>query len=77
VVTINQPGGPGKFESPNWDQTSLNKVRDALLVLATTVKDMRGAFGNKGEVDLIRHWLVRIVTPLLDAAARVARYAAR
>lgn len=55
AVRVNQPGGPGKFESPNWDQASLNKVRDALLVLAATVKDFRGAFGKKGEVDPIRH----------------------
>jgi len=56
-VKVNQPSGPGKFESPNWDQTSLNKVRDALLVLQATLKDFRGAFGKKGEVDPIRHLL--------------------
>jgi len=55
AVEVNQPGGPGKFQSPNWDQASLNKVRDALLVLAATLKDFRGAFGKKGEVDPIRH----------------------
>jgi hypothetical protein len=29
AVKVNQPSGPGKFESPNWDQASLSKVRDA------------------------------------------------
>ena len=37
----------GKFEAPNWDQASQKKVRDALLVLATTMPDFRKAFGTK------------------------------
>ena len=45
----------GKFEAPNWDQASQKKVRDALLVLATTMPDFRKAFGTKAEVDPIRH----------------------
>jgi hypothetical protein len=55
AVKVDQPGGPGKFEAPNWDEASLKKVRDALLVLATTINDFKGAFGKKGEVDPIRH----------------------
>jgi hypothetical protein len=47
--------GPGKFEVPNWDQASQKKVRDALLVLGSTIPDFKGAFGSKGEVDPIRH----------------------
>jgi hypothetical protein len=31
------------------------KVRDALLVLASTLPDFNGAFGKKGEVDPVRH----------------------
>ena len=46
---------PGKFEAPDWDQASQKKVRDALLVLATTMPDFRKAFGTKGQVDPIRH----------------------
>lgn len=46
---------PGKFEVPNWDQVSQKKVRDALLVLASTIPDFRHAFGRKGQVDPIRH----------------------
>ncbi len=45
----------GKFEAPNWDQASQKKVRDALLVLATTLPDFRQAFGRKGQVDPVRH----------------------
>ena len=37
----------GKFEAPNWDQASQKKVRDALLVLATTMPDFKKAFGTK------------------------------
>jgi hypothetical protein len=46
---------PGKFEVPNWDQASQKKVRDALLVLGSTLPDFRKAFGTKAEVDPVRH----------------------
>ena len=55
AVTVDQPGGPGKFEAPNWDRAGLSKVRNSLLVLGSTIQDFRGAFGKKGEVDPIRH----------------------
>jgi hypothetical protein len=45
---------PGKFEVPNWDQASQKKVREALLVLASTLPDTNGAFGAKGHVDPVR-----------------------
>jgi hypothetical protein len=45
----------GKFEVPNWDPVSQKKVRDALLVLNSTLPDFRKAFGTKAEVDPIRH----------------------
>ncbi|MGL5168487.1 MAG: DUF1254 domain-containing protein [Afipia sp.] len=44
----------GKFEVPNWDQTSQKKVRDALLVLGATLPDSKGMFGIKGQVDPVR-----------------------
>jgi hypothetical protein len=37
AIKVEQPGGPGAFEIPNWDQASQKKVRDALLVLASTL----------------------------------------
>lgn len=45
----------GKFEIPNWDQASQKKVRDALIVLASTIADFKKAFGTRDQVDPIRH----------------------
>ena len=45
----------GKFEIPNWDPASQKKVRDALLVLGSTIPDFKKAFGTKAEVDPVRH----------------------
>ena len=47
----------GKFEAPNWDQTSQKKVRDALLVLSSTVPNFSRAFGTREQVDPVRHLL--------------------
>jgi len=46
---------PGKFEVPNWDPVSQKKVRDALLVLYSTIPDSKKTFGTKDEVDPVRH----------------------
>lgn len=46
---------PGKFEIPNWDQASQKKVRDALLVLASTLTDTKRMYGSKDEVDSVRY----------------------
>ncbi len=46
---------PGTFEVPNWEPASQKKVRDALLVLGSTMPDFRRAFGTKGQVDPVRH----------------------
>jgi hypothetical protein len=45
----------GFFEIPNWDQASQKKVRDALIVLASTIPDFKKAFGTKAQVDPVRH----------------------
>lgn len=45
----------GKFEPPNWDTASQKKVRDALLVLGSTLPDFKKAFGTKDQVDPVRH----------------------
>ncbi len=45
----------GSFEVPAWDPASQKKVRDALLVLGSTMPDFRNAFGAKGQVDPVRH----------------------
>jgi len=53
AIKVNQQS-PGGFEVPNWDPASQNKVRDALLVLATTLPDTRRMFGTKDRVDPVR-----------------------
>jgi len=55
AITFEQPGGPGKWEVPNWDPVSQKKVRDALLALGETLLDLKGAFGRREEVDPVRH----------------------
>jgi hypothetical protein len=54
-IMVEQPGGPGKFEVPNWDAAGQKKIRDALLVLNETLPDLRNAGGKRGEVDPVRH----------------------
>jgi hypothetical protein len=54
AVKVSQKS-PGSFEAPAWDQASQKKVRDALLVLATTMTDFKKCFGTKEQVDPIRH----------------------
>jgi hypothetical protein len=76
---VSQKGGPGKFETPNWDQASQKKVRDALLVLGSTTADFKHAFGTKAEVDPVRHLLgtagagavTRTRTPPISALPRL------
>lgn len=47
---------PGRFEIPDWDEESLQKVRSALLALGTTLTDTRGAYGARAsEVDPVKH----------------------
>ncbi|MTV15885.1 MULTISPECIES: DUF1254 domain-containing protein [Bradyrhizobium] len=46
--------GTGRFEIPKWDQASQKKVRDALLVLASTLPDTKRMYGRKEDVDPVR-----------------------
>jgi hypothetical protein len=55
TIEVAQPGGPGKFEVPDWDRSSLDKLRGALLTLAATVPDSRRMFGARDQVDPVRH----------------------
>lgn len=55
AVVVEQPGGPGRFEAPNWDPASQKSVRDALVVLNSTLPDPRHAFDRKENVDPVRH----------------------
>ena len=53
---------PGTFEVPKWDPVSQNKVRDALIVLSTTLTDTSRAFGLKGEVDQVQRLISAAAT---------------
>jgi hypothetical protein len=46
---------PGKFEIPSWDPVSQKTIREALLVLGSTLPDSQRMFGSKDEVDPVRH----------------------
>jgi hypothetical protein len=55
AIKVSQ-NNPGRFEVPNWDQSSRKKVHDALLVLGQTLPDTsRRMFGTKDQVDPVRH----------------------
>ncbi len=45
----------GTFKVPNWDLESLSKVRDAILVLASTMPNYNESFGDKSKLDPIQH----------------------
>jgi hypothetical protein len=55
AIKVQQTGGPGQFVVPKWDTDSQTNIRDALLVLATTMPDFKRAFGTRHEVDPVRH----------------------
>jgi hypothetical protein len=46
---------PGAFEVPKWDPASQKKVRDALLVLGSTIPDSKRMFGTAEQVTPLRH----------------------
>ncbi|HWM81551.1 MAG TPA: DUF1254 domain-containing protein [Pseudolabrys sp.] len=55
AIRVSQPGGPGKLELPNWNPTSLDEIRNALLVLAKHNPTFGHAFGTRTQVDPIEH----------------------
>jgi len=55
AVRVEQPGGPGAFQIPNWDASEQIAARAGLLALAGTVPDAKGMFGPKGKTDPVRH----------------------
>lgn len=54
VIKVSQ-NSVGKFEIPQWDKESQDKVRGALLALGATMPDLKHAFGAKEEVDPVRY----------------------
>jgi len=55
AVAIDQPGGPGSFDVPDWDIDTHNKVRGALIALGETLPDSNRMFGTPDQVDAVRH----------------------
>ena len=55
-ITVQQKDS-GKFKISEWDKASLEKIRDAINVLAATRTSTKGMFGEKGMVDPISHLL--------------------
>ncbi len=53
AINVDQPGGPGKFEVPSWDEASLIRIRNGLKSLGGF--DTTYMFGRKGEVNPIHH----------------------
>lgn len=45
----------GEFVVPKWDKDSQDKIRDALLVLGSTIPNYNRAFGPKTMVDPVEH----------------------
>jgi hypothetical protein len=57
ALKVDQPGGPGKLELPNWGKESQDKIRAALLELGKYMTDTSRAFGTKDEVDPVAHFV--------------------
>jgi hypothetical protein len=53
-ISVKQ-AAPGVFETPDWDQDSLSKVRTAILGLGPYVADSNRMFGDVDETDPVRH----------------------
>lgn len=56
-IAVEQPGGPGSYEAPQWDDASRNATRAHILALAADLPDTRGMFGAKSEVDPVLHFI--------------------
>jgi|TARA_B100000073_G_scaffold347789_1_gene363372 hypothetical protein len=54
---ISKQSDAGSFEVPQWDEKSLETVRDAINVLAATKPNTNGMFGDKSKLNPISHLL--------------------
>jgi hypothetical protein len=55
AMTLDQPGGLGTFDLPEWDTASQDKVREALVTLGSTLPDSKHMFGTPEQVEPVRH----------------------
>lgn len=61
-LKVEQPKGPGTFDVPKWYPVSQKKIRDALIVLGTTLTDTSRSFGMKNEVDPVQRLISAATT---------------
>ncbi|NUT74863.1 DUF1254 domain-containing protein [Pseudomonas sp. C1C7] len=55
AIAVTQANGPGRFDVPEWDESSRARIRDALAVLGQSLDDSRDMFGKTSDVDPVRH----------------------
>ncbi|MGZ8362160.1 MAG: DUF1254 domain-containing protein [Allosphingosinicella sp.] len=69
AIRVEQPGGPGRFEAPAWDQASLERVRNGLKSLGGLSTSRM--FGTPEQVDPVQHLIGTAAgwggNPLADA----------
>ena len=58
AIKVSQPGGPGKFDVPNWNKEQQKEIRDALNVLAKYNSGFKNVMGPRGKADPIGHLIV-------------------
>ncbi|RLM53557.1 DUF1214 domain-containing protein [Halobellus sp. Atlit-31R] len=51
----------GTFETANWDRQSFDELQTALATVGRTMEDLRGAYGDVGEVDPVKRLLASAV----------------
>lgn len=56
-ITAAQPGGPGNFTIPKWDDASRNATRAKVIALGNDLPNTRKMFGAKAEVDPVLHFI--------------------
>ncbi|BBZ34230.1 DUF1214 domain-containing protein [Mycolicibacterium confluentis] len=54
-ATVLEPGSSEAFSSPEYDKTTFDTTREALLRLAPGLPDYRRAFGRREDVDPVHH----------------------
>ncbi|ELY41265.1 hypothetical protein C496_09786 [Natronorubrum tibetense GA33] len=60
---------PGTFETPNWDQESLEGIRNALITVGETIDDSRGVWDDAAEGEYLVMVTGRFVTRIETISA--------
>ncbi len=54
AIRLDQPGGPGRFEIPAWDEVSLTRLRTILRQIGTGLPSSH-MFGTRAQVNPVHH----------------------